>query len=916
MKSIALMSSASLAVLALAAPALAQDDTSSADAEVITVTGFRTTLANARDIRRESDEVRDTIIAEDIAKFPDLNLAESLQRVSGVAINREAGEGRRVSLRGLGPDFTRVQLNGMEVLGNVDSPMDSRGQRTRDRAFDFNIFASELFNRVDVTKSFSADQNEGGLAGTVGLFTAKPFDSDGFRAAVSAQAGTNTATEDFSPRLAGLISQNWDDQFGMLFSVAYSRRDTQEQGYNTYRWRARDSRGSDLSLLPQADQDAVNSGNLIFPRGNRLSVWESEQERLGLTFAAQWRPAENVTLTFDALYGEFTGERDELHLAARNSSSTWLGGTNTHNGVTHGPATINEIRYNDANEVVYLDVSETNIATETRRQLAENDFTQFVLSGEWNVTERLTVSGLIGTEESNFSLPISDKFYLETYGGVISDYTGDRHYAYNTYDFDPADASEWWAHEIDLDDSEQTSSFDNAKFDLSYDLNDVFELEAGASWKKFENSGSERRISNLLRSEWQAGTISGDVSSVAQVFSGHDDQSWTIVDMDAAFSLFGVDREASMSANADIRNVYAVEEETVAAYAKVNWYTMLGDMPFRGNVGVRYFETETTAFGQVNGQDTTQTNSYDDVLPSINAVLEVTEDLQLRAAFSQNINRPSLGALRLNGSVSNVDNVGGVEIEVSASNPELQPYTSDNFDLGVEYFFGDVGMIGAGLFFKEIDGFVGTESISGIAYSQTGLSLDLLQAVMPTGQTASLDQVVSNYSRSVNLSSTDITGLELIAQSDFFFLPGLLQNAGFTANYTYVDAELDYADVVASNFPGTTTVFPLEGLSEDTFNFTLYYETDTYGARVSANYRSDYIARVGGGGSDEDIRGFNETTYVDASAFYQINDSIKWTLDLINLTDEREEQYSDSARRLYNTTTSGTTVYTGANVQF
>jgi TonB-dependent receptor len=151
-----------------------------------------------------------------MAKFPELNLAESLQRLPGVQINREAGEGRRISLRGLGPDFARVQLNGMEVLGNVDSAQDSRGQRSRDRAFDFNIFASELFSRVEVEKTFQAAQNEGGMAGTVGLFTGKPFDyAPGAKGALSLKLGTNEYTKDTQPRVAALFSHNWDNRFGV-----------------------------------------------------------------------------------------------------------------------------------------------------------------------------------------------------------------------------------------------------------------------------------------------------------------------------------------------------------------------------------------------------------------------------------------------------------------------------------------------------------------------------------------------------------------------------------------------------------------------------------------------------------------------------------------------------------------------------
>ncbi len=139
--------------LCVAQPVWAQEQGTSAAADTggeVVVTGYRTSLAQARNSKRDATIIKDSIAASDIAAFPDLNLAEALQRLPGVAINREAGEGRRISLRGLGPDFTRVQLNGMEVLGNVDSPQDSRGQTTRDRAFDFNLFAAELFNHVDV----------------------------------------------------------------------------------------------------------------------------------------------------------------------------------------------------------------------------------------------------------------------------------------------------------------------------------------------------------------------------------------------------------------------------------------------------------------------------------------------------------------------------------------------------------------------------------------------------------------------------------------------------------------------------------------------------------------------------------------------------------------------------------------------
>ena len=386
--------------------------------------------------------------------------------------------------------------------------------------------------------------------------------------------------------------------------MAYSSRDTEEQGYNTYRWRPRTSRGSDISNLPQAQQDAIEGNMYRFPRGNRLSVWASEQERLGITSALQWAPSDNAELTLDVLYGEFTGDRDELHLASRGSSSTWLGGGTTVDGVDYPNSVINEIRVNSDNEVVYLDVSGANIATETRRQEAENTFEQIVLSGEWDVSEKLSVKGLIGYEESDYALPISDKFYLEQHNDVTSIYNGLD--AYNVYGFDTTDASLWRAHEIDFEEVFQSTSFENAKLDLAYNLNDSFVVKGGLSYQKFENDQRRARFNNLFRSGFQSGEIEDDITSFAQVFSDHDDQAWTIVDFNGALNTlqqdpgvvaFIADYNAQNGTNwttirdpsvfRDSRFNVGVKEETIAAYLQLDWDRELGGMPFRGNVGVR-----------------------------------------------------------------------------------------------------------------------------------------------------------------------------------------------------------------------------------------------------------------------------------------------------------------------------------------
>jgi len=903
----ALVTSAAAGVFAtimLAGPVRAADVAPAAispDAEVsavdeVVVQGFRKSLGVARAAKKDSAIVADVIVAEDMAKFPDLNLAESLQRLPGVAINREGGEGRRVSLRGLGPDFTRVQLNGMEVLGNVDSPMDSRGQTSRDRAFDFNIFASELFSRIEVRKSFSAEQDEGGMAGTVGLYTAKPFEYDGRKAALSLQGGTNSSTDDFQPRVAGMFSHNWNDKFGVLVSAAYSKRKTEEQGYNTYGAGTQRAVAANVVNLSPADQAKALNGELIFQRGNRLSVWGSDQERLGLTAAVQWHPVETVTLTLDALHGKFTNDRAENHLATRASvGSTILGGTTPHSGVVQAAPVLNSIQYDKYNSVVFADVSNTVFATETRRQETENTFDQLVLTGEWKVSDKLTLDGHIGQETSDYDIPISDKFYTEAFGDMTTDYRGKT--GRNTYGWNTSDPNNYRAHEIDFSATYQTTELKNAEANGAYAFNEDLILKAGLSYRGFSNAGYQQATDDLNKTAWERGTLDDRVNDYYKVFSQHKDQAWVIVDWDKALAKYGVTRTLGAP-----KGIYEVEEDTTAGYLQLDWKATLFGKPVRGNAGVRGYDTELTSSGvmAVRGVNTPTTaqKTYSGVLPAFNAVLEVSDKFQIRAAAAQNINRPSLAAYAMNGTIS----VDGSTVTVSTGNPNLDPYTSDEFDLAAEWYFGGIGMLTAGVFHKAIDGLVSSQTVTNVPYASTGLAEGLYPGV--TGATN-----VSSYTRSVNLNEATLTGLELSAQSDFFFLPGPFKNMGVVANVTFIDSE------TTNLVNGKNQKGPIYGMSDLNHNVTLYYETTKWGARISSNYRSDYMIDTGG---------FKATTYVDAAAFYQMTPSIRLTLDAVNLSDERESQYNSfnngfgatGARRLWNDTTSGRTVFIGANVQF
>ena len=263
----AILGLASCSVVALSA--VAQESAQQEEIEEVIVTGFRQSLSVALDEKRDAVGAIDAIVAEDIADFPDLNLAESIQRVPGVSIARDAGEGRQISVRGLGPQFTRVRINGMEAM-SANGGTDAAGGTNRDRSFDFNTFASELFNSITIRKTSAAETEEGSLGATVDLRSARPFDYDGFTVVTGVQGSYNDITEDLDPRGAFLISDTFaDGKFGALLSVAYTERKLLDEGSSTVRWQ--DSRNSDGTLNAVADFGPLAPGYAAAPTLDQLN---------------------------------------------------------------------------------------------------------------------------------------------------------------------------------------------------------------------------------------------------------------------------------------------------------------------------------------------------------------------------------------------------------------------------------------------------------------------------------------------------------------------------------------------------------------------------------------------------------------------------------------------------------------------
>ncbi len=900
-------------------------ETAAADPSTVSevvVTGYRKSLAEAREIKRESAIQVDAIVADDIAKFPELNLAESLQRLPGVQITREAGEGRRISLRGLGPDFSRVQLNGMEVLGNVDSAQDSRGQRSRDRAFDFNIFASELFSKAEVEKTFQAAQNEGGMAGTVGLFTGKPFDHEpGMKAAGSVKVGTNEYTKDTQPRIVGLFSQNWDNKFGVAVSVAYAKRQTTEQGHNDYNYSSFNGddvtsligQGLDISHLSAALQKKLTDPNqtFYFADGNRVSSWNAKLERLGITGAAQWRPNNKTLFTLDLLHSEFTTHRDELHLATRplnGIGSTILDGA----AGTPWPASfqkgtvLNNLVLDANNYAVLTDASNVTFGSEHRRELNHNRFTQAVMTGKWEASDKLSIDGHVGAEKSLYDTPYDDKLYMRAKGNMISNWGGNGHSATFSYPgTNLTDPSIYAMDNFYYRSFNNSSSLEEGVLNLRYKLTDEVTLRAGVAYHSFSQDGADYFYDGNVNGT-TAETRGTSVAGITNVFS-NSFGTWLIGNYTAAFAKYQEYHRQGPKANGvggalqDIEQVFKVTEKTGSEYLQADWDSHLFGKRFRGNIGLRGYQTNTQSTGRLqhdNGMGDSYAytgtadvkGSYDGVLPAMNSVLEITPELLVRFAATENLNRPSLGALAARGNAG-IDGSG--QVFASIGNPNLKPFKDDTLDFAAEYYFGKVGMLSASVFHKSITNFISSQEIfDKLTLAQVGLGGAI--SGLP-GST-----IIHDFSQTINVAGThSLTGVEFAAQSQLFFLPAPFNNLGVVGNFTHVDA------------PEMFT-----GISKNSYNATLYYETAKYGARVSVNYRSRYYDSHSTGPVDAGTQGYEAQTYVDAAAFYNITPKLQLTFDAVNLTNEKNTEFFGQARYLYNQTQSGATYMVGVSYKY
>lgn len=913
-------------------------------ADEIVVTGFRQSLEAAINLKRTSVGAIDAIVAEDIAKFPDQNLAESLQRIPGISITRDAGEGRAITVRGLSSQFTRVRVNGLETVATSTDGASAN----RDRAFDFNVFASELFSSIVVHKTAEASLDEGSLGAVVDLNTGNPLAAKaGFTAVGSAVVSYNDLSEYAGPRLAGLLSwRNDAGTFGVSLSAAYQKTQVLELGNNTVRWaqaRFDSVNGAPCFTTSATNLTAVrNSGGVytngrsaacdqaalsFHPRIPRYGEVKHDRERLGITGSIQFAPTDMTKFSIDGLFSRFNSDRRERWgevLLRSNERSIDV---------------VNPV-YDANNNMISATLNDAWVRTEHYLRESTTEFYQ--VGGTWDqdLSDSFRFTMLGGISKSTADIPVETTIVFDDRDaqGYSYDYT-DMKRPRLTFGTSVTDPAVFQLAEIRDRPSEIVNQFKTAQLRTEWDVTDGFTVKAGVMWRRFEfdtvaftrdtavcgNGGLDRVLGTITCS---ASNVFGPTAiygfqatpALSELFNlgkagqpAGNTNAWLVPNLDATTEFTKL---YSRPLAVDAGNNRGVQETTKGGYLQFDAKGDLFGMEYALNAGIRYVKTEQSSYGLVGAVEATIERSYDDWLPSANLAIFPTQNLIIRAAAAEVITRPTLGSLTPGGSAD------GFNFRVNSGNPFLEPFRATNYDLAIEWYFAPQALLSVAGFIKNVDSFTQTAAITEATFAQTGLPVSVLNPSSPAAlNPALLAQPIWTLTTPVNGTGAKLKGVEVALQLPFtVFTDGFLGNFGILANATFIDSNADFIVQGPATLPGGALVnvtrrAALANVSKRSYNGTFYYDDGKFSARVMATYRSRW--HEGASGTGNILEGFGSQFNLDASIRYKLTEWVEVSLEGNNLTDTYRYRFTDfDADRNYENNHFGRTFFLGARFKY
>jgi TonB-dependent receptor len=839
--------------------------TADADLEEIVVTGVRQSIGSAQTLKKEASQVVDSIVAEDVGKLPDNNVADALARVTGVQIRRDSGEANTVLIRGL-PNIITL-LNGREVF------------TTRDRFIQLADVPANMLQRVDVYKTHGADLIEGGIAGTIDVRTRRPFDAPGLQLNGNARAVYSDKSKATDPDLGATISNTWDTsagEFGALLGLSYQRRNYhEERAFNV----APDSQtcspdpdtGLPICTSIRGQFNATHPAPVDDFKGpfvvGQIPI-AGDRRRSAANFVLEWRPNSKTKLYAEGFGSDFRNEfaLDFFvglpFLGNGDISATVFPGTNQMKTLTnHDVFTITSTQAND------------------NKTLTK----QFVLGGSYETDNDLTFSTDVSRTTSTFDLrnPILDvnttvpEVVVDTnhngtvllrYGGAGYDIKDGSTYAlenfFDNYGNDQGESVDWRG---DVAWSPSASGL-------------LTRLSAGFRYadRKAESirsfiGGTGRPPSRVLADSIPG--LGGLSEPMAPGGPRYDLVQWYTPSAQFLLDHTDVIRAAfgQTKRPLDPGSFFSDQEVTQALYAQAELGGDLGSMPWSTVVGVRAVKTEQTLGGNSSqatpGGGLVYTpveakNDSTDVLPSASFKLSVRPDVIARVALGRLITRPNFLDLNPGVSLSTVVSNTTNGLTGTGGNPNLKPVKSDNLDVALEWYFAPAGSITATAFGRKFEGYV-----------------------QPSFEDQTFDGKVFRIARPGNTGSGKLKGVELAYQQFYDGLPGVLSGLGVLANVTYSDGKTE--DVLTGRDRTIT------GVSDWVYNVIGLYEKNAWSGRLAYNWRSKFVdsyAFAANASGVYDIH-VDNTAQMDGSVSFKLNDNFTLTFEAVNILDTEFKDY-------------------------
>ncbi|EPR73164.1 TonB-dependent receptor [Winogradskyella psychrotolerans RS-3] len=910
--------------------------------EVTLTVGIRSSQLNAVREKREATSVIEAITPEDIGSFSDGNVTDALQRVAGVQIERndDGVSGDRVSIRGIGPQFVKITMNGR-------APISAGNEGKSDfRKFNLNVIPTEIINGARIHKTTQAKEIATDIGGTVDFQTLRPLDArykrgKNYFASVNLRGDSDSEFEDidFDTRISGVFGGKINDKLGAAVSIVHTddNRYRDESGMRGYRnvdfYEDTNSNGV------FEDGENVYEGILV-PATINNAVRKDNRKQLALSAAIQYKPTDKLEFLLDYTLTKLEAFSDRQQF--QTSLST--GGDNGLLGVNNffTPESLvfngNNLAYIDA---AGADVSRVNI--QNKNQFYTNNTTNNILGLNtlYKESDKLTFS---------FDLSYSDLDFFQDLTQITARLDG-RDYDNSAISLDLRGELPQFGLPTEILDPTafglrsvskrhiRTNGYNYAsRLDVEYELNKKvkFSLGARSAITDFEAREAQANADDIYgdytdeQLQQFVDLISYDNYYIPGDFLGGGTglDQWinipgnAVLDLTPGFnslnggSIFDFDKpiDQLVSQEGDLQfnpaKSYGAIEKTFSTYAQVDARTTVFNIPVVLNFGVRAINTinESRGFTGVEIVDPIAEtsgvvsdaiyheveNSRWDVLPSFNANFKIKRNFNLRFSAAKGASRPKYRDMMPSNEVEYLDptseifNPSSPDYEpnlgtslyrgtIKSGNPKLEPYSAWMYDTTFELYSRNGGAIIGSIFYKDIKNYIGRQTLNDQAYP----GIEALGVAIPAGQ----EDLLFDISTPINITNAQLYGFEIGFNHHFTFLPGFASGFGLRANYSFVESNFDGAVGDATNgFPGT---------SKHNFNTVMYYEKYGFSFRFTAAYRSNYLSNLGGIGSTRaDEAHYTEgTTLLGINLKYKITRKIQASAGVSNLTGEDTRRY-------------------------